>query len=186
MSEISDGIQYLYSNFIMRDLLSFVTPGAIVVGSLLLLHWEPSLILDFLKSIPFVLYIPIFGILYMVGFAVQCLGAEFIPIIKFHHCKTDKEHFMLLAKLHTIDREKAMSTHERFVVLKQMCGNGAFAILIAGVLLAIKLWKSDLSHWALVIMVALLIISLLKGHKVHVQRQEEWESAILQTTDDNC
>ena len=186
MSEISDGIQYLYSKFIMRDLLSFVTHGAIVVGSLLLLHWELSWILDFLKSIPFVLYIPIFGILYMVGFAVQCLGAEIIHVIKFHRSKTDKEHFMLLAKLQTIDREKAMSTHERFVVLKQMCGNGAFAIFIAGVLLAIKLWISYLSPWALGIMVVLLIISLYWGHLVHVRRQEEWEVAILETTDNDC
>jgi len=187
MSEIGDGIQYLYSKFIMRDLLSFVTPGAIIVGTLFLIHWDFSWKFDFFKDIPFILYIPSFGVLYIVGFAVQCLGAEFIPAIKFHNCETDKIHFMKVAKLQKIDREMALSQHERFVVLKQMCGNGALAISIAGLLLFINLIGVPiLSSYILGIMIVLLIISLYKGHLVHVKRQEEWEDVISETMGDNC
>ena len=177
MSEIGDGIQYLYSKFIMRDLISFVTPGAIIVGSSLLLHWELNWLLELFKSIPFIFYIPIFGILYMVGFAVQCLGAEILHIIKFGN-KTEEEYYMFLVKSKEFDSEKNMSQHERFVVLKQMCGNGALAIFIASVLLAIKLWIPLYYPWVLGIMIVLLIISLYKGHLVHVQRQETWEDVI--------
>jgi hypothetical protein len=182
MSEIGDGIQYLYSKFIMRDLLSFVTPGAIIVGTLFLIHWDFSYDMNFFKSIPYILYIPSFGVLYIVGFAVQCLGAEFFPIIKFHYYKTDIEHYRVLAELQKRG-EKAIQQHERFVVLKQMCGNGGFAIFIAGVLLIINLWIPILSSWALGIMVLLLIISLFKGHYVHVQRQKDWEDVFYKSSD---
>jgi len=70
MSDIGDTVEHLYDNFLLRDLLSFVTPGAIVVISALLLKFCPSQILDFSKSIPFIMYIPIFGVFYIIGFAI--------------------------------------------------------------------------------------------------------------------
>lgn len=179
MSDIGDAIQSLYNKFIMRDVLSFVIPGAVVVGSLLdLSQMSHILKLFHSNSIPFILYFPIFGIFYMVGFAVQCLGAEILHVIKFHRM-TWEEHFRRLARLPQNDRE-AMSQHERFVVLKQMCGNGALSMFIAGVLLAIKLWIPCLFPVALFIIVVLLIISLYMGHRAHVERQELWEDVILE------
>ncbi len=84
MSGIGDAIRYLYGTFILRDLLSFVTPGAIIVGSALLLKFDPSQdqILNFAKSIPLIVYLPIFGICYVVGFAIQCFGVR-IGLITF-------------------------------------------------------------------------------------------------------
>jgi hypothetical protein len=134
----------------------------------------------FLQSIPFVLYIPIFGTLFMVGFAIQRLGAEIIRfkkwrLIKFHHRETDKEHFTRLDTFRSKADEKALRQHERFVILKQMCGNGAVAIFIASILLSIKRWIPHFSLLALGAMIVLVIISLYWGHLVHVREQEEWE-----------
>lgn len=187
MSDIGDAIKYLYREFILRDFLSFVTPGAIVVGSMLLLHWDLCQILTFFKSIRLVLYIPIFGILFMVGFAVQCLGAEILPIIKIHGQPSHIEHLKRLYMFRRIEDEKAERQHERFVVLKQMCGNGAFAILIAIILLAIKLLAIRFRvQWpiyvAQAVIVVLIIISLFKGNRVHVRRQEELEDLKIQPT----
>jgi len=84
MGDIGSAIKYLYSQFILRDVLSFVTPGAIVVlAALLLLVPEPSLIYSIKKLIYYsremhwLLYIPLFGLFYVVGFAVQCFGEMF-------------------------------------------------------------------------------------------------------------
>ena len=89
MSDIVDGIKDFYDHFIMRDLLSFVTPGAIIVISILLLKYDFSHILDSSKSIPILVYIPIFGLFFMVGFAVQVFGAEILKIIQSIAAKTN-------------------------------------------------------------------------------------------------
>ena len=186
MSDISDTIKYLYREFILRDLLSFITPGAIIICAMLLLEWDLSQILTFTKLIPLVLYIPIFGAFFMVGFAIQCLGAEIFHVIKFHHRKIDKEHFTRLATFRSKADEKAERQHERFVILKQMCGNSAVAIFIASVLLVIKRWIPCVVPWVLGAMVIAIVISLYWGHLVHVRRQEEWEDLNMQQTTDKC
>lgn len=70
MGDIGNAVKYLYQQFILRDVLSFVTPGVIVVWIAISLF--QSELLE--QSIHWLLYIPIFGVLYVVGFAVQCLG----------------------------------------------------------------------------------------------------------------
>jgi hypothetical protein len=75
---MGDAIRYLYRQLILRDVLSFVTPGAIVVFTATYL-WHSSIPYD---NIHWLLYIPIFGLFYMVGFAAQCLG-ELFGIIRF-------------------------------------------------------------------------------------------------------
>ncbi len=84
MSDIGEGIKHLYSKFILRDVLSFVTPGAIVVGTALLLKWEPARILEWMRQVRGIMYIPIFGLFYAVGFALQCFGEilRCIPLLK--------------------------------------------------------------------------------------------------------
>ncbi len=87
---MANAIKYLYSQFILRDVLSFITPGAIVVlTAFLLLLPEPCLsqrldkLFEYSRYIHWLLYIPLFGIFYMVGFAIQCFG-EFIGFIRIH------------------------------------------------------------------------------------------------------
>ncbi|MFV1950929.1 MAG: hypothetical protein ACC630_03060 [Nitrospinota bacterium] len=207
MSDIGNGIKYLYERFILRDLLSFVTPGTIVVASillpLLLNKLELSEVLDISKSIPFIFYIPIFGFLFMVGFAVQCFG-EVIHLIKIHEFKAkdkakakakdknkqelcmqlrkvlrskdqeadDNEHRNQLRKFQLKADEDAKRLHEREVIFKQMCGNGAFAIFIASILFLIKLWKPDYYCYALWVLLVIVVISLHYGHCVRVNNEK--------------
>jgi hypothetical protein len=183
MSDISDTIKNLYREFILRDLLSFITPGAIVVGTIVFLQWDISQILEFFKAISWFVYIPIFGASFMVGFAIQCLG-EIAGIIKFHNCNTDAEHWQKLIMFRSKADDKTDRQHERFVVLKQMCGNGAGALLIASVFVVIKLWIECLFLWVLGFLVVLLVYGLYRGHRIHLRRQEEFEDLILNDAQD--
>lgn len=86
---MGDALKYLYSQFILRDVLSFITPGAIVVlTAFLLLMPEQCLsqrldtLFKYSRDMHWLLYIPLFGVFYIVGFAVQCFG-EIIDIIRF-------------------------------------------------------------------------------------------------------
>ena len=173
----------MYSKFIMRDLLSFVTPGAIIVGTLFLIHWDLSWKFEFFKSIPFMLYIPCYGFLYIVGFAVLSLG-HVLGIIQFGP-KTDEEYYTRLANIFKkIDNEKAMILRERIIIIKQMCGIGALSISIASVLLVIKLWMPILSPWALGFLIVILIFSLFNEHRRYVQRHETWEYVVWHSMGD--
>ena len=80
MGNLGDAIDNIYEKFLLRDVLSFFTPGAVVVTSVLLIWISPSQLLDYLKNFHWLLYIPIFGFVFMVGFAVQSLGAKFPPM----------------------------------------------------------------------------------------------------------
>ena len=81
-------IKYLYEKFILRDVLSFVTPGALVVLAASLLFLSGSLpqqletLLRYSRETHWLLYILLFGAFYLVGFAVQCLG-EITGLIQF-------------------------------------------------------------------------------------------------------
>jgi len=168
MGEFGNAIKYLYQQFILRDILSFVTPGAIVVlsASLLLLpgaclSQRLSTLFGYSISIHWLLYIPLFGVFYMTGFAVQCFG-EITGIIRIHRIAASGfgQRLLILLKrtwvndariwwirahrervafneytneeTHRNEREWARQQDERLVVLKQMCANGSLAIAIAG------------------------------------------------------
>jgi hypothetical protein len=198
MGDIGSAVKYLYSQFVLRDVLSFVTPGAIVVWIALSLFY-PELLK---QPIHWLLYIPIFGIFYMVGFAVQCFG-EIFDIIRFTPkghggwCQRFKifgfnwanpdniwwqeDHERFADFFEATDRnEEAQQGRERMVVLKQMCANGFLASAIAGTFLAVNhcpwtyvnlCW---VSLWAF-----LLTASLFWGYRVHVLRQYTRETIAI-------
>ncbi len=75
---MGDAIKYLYSQFILRDVLSFITPGAIVVFvATYLFYFE---LID--HPIHWLLFIPLFGVCYIVGFALHCFK-EFCKFLLF-------------------------------------------------------------------------------------------------------
>jgi hypothetical protein len=82
MSDLSDTIKGFYSDFILRDLLSFVMPGAIVVGILILalsnIDFNSSYGLQYIvlviNHIPIVFWILMFGVFYVVGLGLQVIG----------------------------------------------------------------------------------------------------------------
>ena len=86
MSELSDTIKGFYSEFILSDLLSFVTPGAIVIGTLAFSLTNVDIntahgqvyIVNILSHIPIVIWILLFGVFYIVGLGLQILSQEII------------------------------------------------------------------------------------------------------------
>lgn len=148
---MTDTIKYIYRQFILRDVLSCITPGTIVVVTALFLYW-PGLLN---RPIAWPFYIPLFGLFYAIGFAIECLERLFGCVrlhtldnasfrqrlsifsrgwrtnadiyMEFREAAID---FMLLSRNH----EWAQQDYERKIVLKQMCAGNAGAIAIAVVL----------------------------------------------------
>jgi hypothetical protein len=78
MEGFGNAIKYLYQNLILRDVLSYITPGAIIVITAFYLVYPQ--ILHF--SYHWLIYVPIFGLFYIVGFSIQCFE-EWVGIINF-------------------------------------------------------------------------------------------------------
>ena len=82
MTDLSDTIKGFYSDFILRDLLSFVVPGAIVIGTLVLVFikndvntiWGQIYILRILSQISIISWILLFGLFYLSGLGIQYAG----------------------------------------------------------------------------------------------------------------
>lgn len=191
----------LYQKFLMRDLLGFIVPGTIIVLSFMyLLGLNVYQLLLYNGHISSLVYIPIFGLLYVVGFGIQCFAAELIPLIQYHarRCdkhkdkvcfwqKTCKDCFKVhLDKLVVVLKlpDQSQEQHERFVVLKQMCANNGLALSFFTIMMIVKNFlifkaKSKIEPDYPVIFVwivlVILVISLFKGYKSHLKKQEIWE-----------
>jgi uncharacterized membrane protein YdfJ with MMPL/SSD domain len=203
---MGDAIKYLYSQFILRDVLSFITPGAIVVFAATYVFY-PKLLHS---PIHWLLFIPLFGVCYIVGFALQCFG-ELFGFIRFtpygerswgkrvgifscsfthDYDKTDKSNIWWWEEQKelteffeaTAGNEGAQQGHERLVVLKQMCGNGFIAIFIAGIFALVYFFcLCTCAKITLGVSLAIILLgSLFWGHRVHMLRQYTRERIIME------
>jgi hypothetical protein len=212
MGGFGNAVKYLYSQFILRDLLSFITPGALVVlTAFLILLPEPCLsqrlatLFKYSRDMHWLLYIPLLGVFYIVGFAIQCLG-EILHLVYFHpnyrscwsqtfrifHCRkwydNDNMWWMLIHEEAVAFHEHAKKYHkewalqedERLTVLMQMCINGFLSIAIAAILLGISRIPLTCLKAVLVIFVVLLplLASLFWGHRIHVLREFTMRRAV--------
>ncbi len=185
MSELIRGIENLYENFIFRDLLSFIIPGSIVAFSLMNLISNISKTLEMIKLLPGISYIALFGLFYLIGFAIQCfaeliLWPKFREILQYLNQVTegDIEHFKTLAR--TIkDEEKRIKLKERYVVFKQMCRNGSFAIFFLIFTIPFKPnWLNSNEHKVIFGSLIFFAFSLLIGYGLHLKRQEMWDKIL--------
>lgn len=181
---MADALKYLYSQFILRDVLSCITPGAIVILTSLFLYW-PGLLMN--NALAWPLYIPLFGLFYVTGFAIECLErlSGFIRLHTLDNAsfsqrlsifsgnqgtKTDIYKDFREAAIEFLRMSKnqdwAQQDYERKIVLKQMCAGNVGAIAIAVLLLAISYipWP-----WLRLIGVGfillLLLVSLFWGYR---------------------
>jgi len=207
MGDFGNAIKYLYSQFILRDVLSFITPGAIIVFTALFLFYREI----FSYSFHWFLYIPLFGVFYILGFAVQCFG-EIVGFVRIHvdakgccrqrrnifWCKWDDRSNIWWKKAYedVVDFNEKMESeiesdkkgwarlqNERLVVLKQMCANSFIAGLIAVTFIIVKYaCPEELLGIVSIIVVSLvaflLLASLFWGYRIHELRLDTMRKAI--------
>jgi hypothetical protein len=200
MGDIGSAIKYLYEKFILRDVLSFVTPGAIIVVTAFYLLFPNMSSFH----IPWPFYVPLFGLFFVLGFAVQCFGEMFgflhfyrdIRSSRSDRCKVwglkwhelpnrlnmqEKMKELLEFWRATERDEEARQGRERLVVFKQMCVNNFLAFIISGIFLGVSFCNCKAVHFGVLSFVAfLLTLSLFWGYRVHVLRQDAREQVIIE------
>lgn len=172
----------LYSSYLARDFFAKVLPGAIVVSALL----YPVVVargIDWAKfeNIPVLAWLFIYGICWIVGFAIQALG-EVIGILRAYP-SDEKDDVKILERgiqFHASEPpEPDRVQRERFVVVKEATGNASVAAYLA---LLIVLIPSADPTWQFTFFGVLSIsgiAALYIFHRINRCRQRDHEIKVI-------
>lgn len=195
MEGIADAIKYLYQQFILRDVVAYVTPGTILTVCALKIYFVTmSAVFVFIKEIPAVAYVPIYGFLFITGLGIQSLG-EWLTILPEHdregdpqkELSPDQVRFAKLQDFHraafsarglaqTNDYSDTLErTRERIEVKKYASGNIAAAIVLSAILIGIAWVFPSSGRWAILGMTAILVACLKRAHDREMRYVTYWE-----------
>ncbi|HEV8426527.1 MAG TPA: hypothetical protein VGQ41_01350 [Pyrinomonadaceae bacterium] len=191
MQGIGEAIKYLYQQFILRDVVAYVAPGTVIAACLLRVYLgglEPAV--NFIRAIPTIAYVPIYGLLFTMGLGIQHLG-EMIKVLKNHDRKNDEDRFINLQRFHRavllghVDQsndyaETMERTRERIEVKKYACGNIAIAIVMGTILILLAKSFPNGASWAILVTGAILVGSLLLAHRHHMKHVKIWENGAIE------
>lgn len=191
MQGIGEAIKYLYQQFILRDVVAYVAPGTVVAACLLRVYLgglEPAV--NFIRTIPTIAYVPIYGLLFTMGLGIQHFG-EMIRVLKNHERKNDEERFNKLQEFHRAvllgqaDQrndyaETLERTRERLEVKKYACGNIAIAIVMGTILILLAKSSPNAAGWAILVTGAVLVGSLMLAHRHHMKHVRIWEDGAIE------
>lgn len=204
MQGITEAIKYLYQQFILRDVVAYVAPGAILAGCVLWVVFGTDKAVRIVLGIPAITYLPIYGLVFITGLGLENLG-EMLRILRFHNRRDefkgssrpdDKEHFRVLQSFHRATSAQGDTgkgdgysawlerTRERITVKKYASGNIAMAIMVSMVLLLVTNRRPDWRLQATVAVGAILIVSLLRAHWHQLSLQVIWEDEALKPHDE--
>jgi len=192
MQGLTEAIKYLYQQFILRDVVAYVAPGTILAACLLggrLGGLEATI--GFIKGIPAIAYVPIYGLLFTAGLGIENFG-EMIKLLRASMRANEKEHLDQLQRFHRAVLSKRVSeqmvdeyrevlerTRERIEVKKYAAGNIALAMVMGAILVWITKTFPNSWSWATVVVVAILAISLIRAHLVQVNNVKIWEDRAI-------
>ena len=194
MQGITEAIKYLYQQFILRDVVAYVAPGTILAACLLGVHLggvEPTI--NFIKGIPAIAFVPIYGLLFTTGLGIQNFG-EMIKLLRDTVRSDETEHLDKLQEFHHAVLSRRVSeqmvneyrdvlerTRERIEVKKYAAGNIALAMVMGAILIGISKTFPNSWSWVVLVTVAILAISLIRTHLVQVKNVKIWEDGAIKS-----
>ena len=174
-----------YFSFILRDVFGKIVPGMILIISIVL-TFNPTLeIFNKVLTMSLWPWIGIFGVGWLSGFVVQGIG-EIISLgpLKFYRYHTreysNPEFLVTKFKFEQKATMEQKLQYQRFVVIKEACGNGYLALFLSILIWSIgkfvpdklTIFSINFNHLFIFTMVAVAIISLFFMHHQYVKRQD--------------
>ena len=147
MEDLAALFDAFYTRFVLRDLLAKITPGAIVLVAIFTIFiWQPENVAHYLAGLTFWAWTILLAFSWITGMTIQSIG-EFLGMIRYYPKKDKKDNELdrkewyklrvEFSKWATPDEERV---DERFIVIKEACGNGSIALLVVSILLAVKIF----------------------------------------------
>jgi hypothetical protein len=131
-------VQSLYTNFLLRDFVGKIVPGAFLAISFATIFYEPNIILRTLAGrLSFVLIVLVAGFLWTITLGLQNVGEtlhiwSYFPRIGSHSSEASFAIAtpLVQAFIHSAEQPDRLQ-YERFVVIKEATGNLFFSGIIA-------------------------------------------------------
>jgi hypothetical protein len=190
MQGIAEAIKYLYQQFILRDVVAYVTPGTILAASILKVLLGTEHVIDFVQGIPKIAYVPIYGLLFVTGLALENIG-EVLKILPETERANPGERFEKLQDFHratalkgSVDQrndygDSLERMRERIEVKKYASGNIALALVISAILIWVTKIYPQSNRWAVAAVGAILVASLVRSHRRQLKNATIWEDIAL-------
>jgi len=197
MVTVTDVLDSLYSNFVLRDFLSLVTPGAIILGTILYCQFGFAGTVAIIEKIPFLVFFPLFGICYVIGIGTWTFGEiaskkilnTNFTIYDYDKKENEKKYYQNLKKIYEnksglTNLSVILKTRERFILLMQTCGNFFIALGISLVILLLYYFSGSALHSGLfsLIIISMFLLSVIcyYGYVVHREYLKLWDQIISQ------
>ncbi len=194
MSEIGELTKTLYDEFFKRDLLGKFGPGSMAILAVsVALNVGTHLSVN-PNAVQWLIVVAAVPLAFVTGVSLQIVGEllglhsasprpryiGFRPSKgKWKEVNDDYDKRLILIRNASEDKWRAGSKaqRERFIVLKETCGNNGLALLVVlGCLLA--RWSSD--RLGATVVVAVLALLCLVSHFLHATRQARFEIGVLE------
>lgn len=202
--KIKDLFDALYYRMILRDFFGKVIPGLIFLATLCMcLRWEYaeySKLIGMIKGLSFFAWLVIFGGAWLTGFGIQGLGEvtgeTFIGVIRYYpkndpNIKCYKDWLKFLEDFRKRAHREQKVEAERFVVIKEACGNGCVSLGVSFLMALFFDWVSGHITWTTVaeswrlwlpIVAVIVFLTLFLGimHRKHFQHHCDYMKLVIE------
>ncbi len=187
MAEIVGLFDAFYSRLLLRDVFGKIVPGTVflvVIGSTI---FSLSFLTSFVQSMSFGMWALFLGAAWITAFGIQAFG-EKTRLIQYHSKKSDDRFYKQRNRLDLRGEQIQKQQFERFVVIKEACGNGYVTLLLSIVVVLIDRlidvgttvildWTK--SHWHVIAVLGLLTYFLRDMHFVSIKRQDSYLKTVV-------
>lgn len=188
MNNIGELINSVYNNFVLRDIVGKIVPGALVLFGMASLRYAPERLFQFIRGATALETGFWIAAAWVVAFGVQAIGERtgLIRLWPKGECDSipkSRTEIICFGRRATADEKRIA---ERYVIIKEACGLGYFATAIALCLLVIGhearrsndvfefangLFQFALTNKLLFISAVVVLVGLYWTHLKHLERQ---------------
>jgi phospholipid N-methyltransferase len=192
MNSLTELVNSFYNNFILRDIVAKIVPGVLLAFGVATLKYEPARILRFIREASTIELAFVTAASWVIAFGVQAMG-EAVGLIRLwpRELTSDqaRKRIVCFGRRATTEEKRIV---ERYVVIKEACGLGYLALLIALILILAgdagrsvagfgsAFLNSLSSHKLLIGSTSLLLTALWWTHHKHLKRQYDTYDAVDQ------
>ena len=186
MSTADTVIDRLYTNYLLRDFVAKLLPGAVFLGTVLLTPYDTWLKVHALDDLPAWTWLLFLGASLVTGFAIQAFG-EMTGLARIYPRNgsrnyTRQQAIYRMVALHSREKPWANLQRERYVAIKEMSATTALALLLSIAYVAVAYYAPG-SVAAIQFFIALAISATLFWYQgLLATAQREYEEQVLVDT----
>ncbi len=195
MEQLKGLFDAFYDRLVLRDFFGKIIPGLMLLSAIYIclpatIENTPKLF--FVQGISNLGWLAIAGLAWLLSFSVQSFGesvGQSIPYPK-NAFSSEGKYFDFKIRFDEVALPGEKTQRERYVVIREACGNGYLAIFISLVLLAMHLGtvymrskvvpdETVRDNWIIAVFSIFVLCCLRRSHFILAERQHKYMQAVV-------